>query len=79
MLHVLLYVLLTDLSATSALSTASASISRLPGYAGVLDIGGTVLVQDSGDGVAMSGTVTGLDTSAQGGIHIHEGTTLSVT
>jgi len=51
-----------------------ASFETYPGYAGVSEPVGTVLVTDAGSSsVAIEGTVAGLEASATGGFHIHEG------
>ena len=54
---------------------AVATLGAYPGYTGSLALSGTVVVQDTMAGIRLKGTVTGLELSKVGGIHIHSGVT----
>ena len=57
-------------SPTTAVATA---LAAYPDCAGDRSVTGTVAVQDTESGIAVFGTLSGLEASATGGIHIHEG------
>ena len=65
-------------SSTLALSAAStklaAHLAPYPGYAGALSAKGTVVVAEDDDGgILMVGSLGGMQASAMGGVHIHDG------
>ena len=49
-------------------------MARYPGYTGDLDVSGSVVVEDFGGKVQLTYDLSGLETSAEGGLHIHTGT-----
>ena len=56
-------------------STGFASLGDYPGYAGEYNISGSVGVIDSASGITFLATLSGLEPSSSGGIHIHSGFT----
>ena len=52
-----------------------ATIAMYPEYTGSTMVMGTVVVQDTASGITVMGTLTGLEDSVTGGIHIHTGVT----
>jgi hypothetical protein len=53
--------------------TAAAPLAPYPSYSGNLSVGGTVAITETAVGIAVLGTVTGLEPNAVGGIHVHAG------
>jgi hypothetical protein len=53
--------------------TAAAPLAPYPSYSGTLSVGGTVAITETAVGIAVLGTVTGLEPNAVGGIHVHAG------
>jgi hypothetical protein len=57
-----------------------ANITMYPGYSGSYrSVAGTVVVEDTDSGIKITGTLTGVEASATGGIHIHEGVSCATT
>ena len=52
---------------------AVATMAAYPGYTPGIAVMGTVVLKDTSDGIMMTGTLGGLETSTMGGIHIHTG------
>ena len=50
-----------------------ASLSAYPDYRGDLSVTGVVVVTETADGIEITGTLNGLESSVSGGLHIHEG------
>ena len=61
--------------ATDVTEKAVVHFATYPGYEGDLEVKGTLEVGTTADGVALVGTLAGLEASATGGIHIHSGFT----
>ena len=59
----------------AAAETGFASVGDYPGYAGEYNISGSVGVIDSASGITFLATLSGLEPSSSGGIHIHSGFT----
>ena len=57
-----------------------ATINAYPEYTGTYtEITGTVVVDDSSDGISMYGTIGGLPASVTAGVHIHAGVSCAST
>jgi Cu/Zn superoxide dismutase len=55
-------------------ASSVANITSYPGYSGnYRSVGGLVVVEDTDSGIKITGTLTGVEASVTGGIHIHEG------
>ena len=53
---------------------AVATMAAYPGYAGSLAVSGTVIFGDNGETLEIRGALAGLEAAANGGLHVHTGT-----
>jgi Cu/Zn superoxide dismutase len=68
------YGLRSKLNEATRSAASVANISTYPAYSGdYVGVRGLVVVEDTDSGLKITGTLTGVETSAIGGIHIHEG------
>ena len=74
------YNMRTKTTESTRAAAAVATIAAYPDYTGTYSgIVGTIAVQESSTGITLTGTVTGVEASATGGIHIHSGVTCATT
>jgi Cu/Zn superoxide dismutase len=59
--------------------TAVSTLGSYPDYSGSLSVNGTIAVTETDNGIIMFGTLTGVEASVSGGIHIHEGVSCATT